>query len=738
MKNRKNIIISVLLPAILVAIILAGAILYIVNTNENTKKQTYDILNGSAKEQIRTLGDLTDGNITVLQIYADEVRIHDKEKDILSMLNEIVKTSLYSHVCIAGENGKGFSESGVILDVSDIRPFKEAMKGNVYFERVEKSRLDNNEYITVAVPIIREGKPVGMVNGYLEESILSSRLAPIIFNENAYSLICDSDGEILLKSKQGVFFDDSNNFFEKIIPEILIDDDVSIPQLKDSFKKGGSGIISYTYKGNDKYAVYMPSGINDWLLLNIVDKHVADKYLEENQRNSILLFVIIIICGIILAMYIFIKERMRVRERENAREREIIHYSTDELTGLYNNNGFLNNAAKAVKTVKNDNYYIISFDVWCFSAINMLYGTVAGDAVLKDIAYLIKAKFGEKVIAARIYADNFAILAQGKDIQDILNKTKILRMAMPEMVREKAVFGIYEVKNDGISVRTMLEYAKEAKLIIKDTNEYVGVYDRVLQNRIEEENEFIISMDDALVKNEFVVYYQPKYSAKTEKIVAAEALVRWRKPDGTLIMPGRFVPLFERRGLIAKLDYYVFNQVCQKLASLIQKGIEPVDISVNFSKVHFREIGFAQKLFDILDSYKIPASMIEIEFTESAFAEDIELVNGVVNQIKSKGFKVSMDDFGSDYSSLKLLKDISFDILKIDRCFLDYVENEKAEIILKNIIGLAKQLKLTTVIEGVETKEQMEFVKAQQCDIIQGYYFSKPVKEDVFEELLKK
>lgn len=246
-------------------------------------------------------------------------------------------------------------------------------------------------------------------------------------------------------------------------------------------------------------------------------------------------------------------------------------------------------------------------------------------------------------------------------------------------------------------------------------------------------NQDIIS---GLEKNEFVAFYQPQYDSITGKLKSAEALARWIKPDGKMIMPGIFIPIAEESDLVCRIDWYILECACKFQKSQIENGKELIPIAVNFSRKHLCNNTFAQKLASVVDGYGVPRNIIDVEITESSIAEFDSSIIDWVSSIRSEGFFVAIDDFGSGLSSLSLVKDIDASILKIDRSLLKgNLENDKERIVLESIINFANRLNLKTVAEGVETEEQLGFLRTAGCNRIQGFYFAKPMKEEEFRKV---
>lgn len=246
-------------------------------------------------------------------------------------------------------------------------------------------------------------------------------------------------------------------------------------------------------------------------------------------------------------------------------------------------------------------------------------------------------------------------------------------------------------------------------------------------------------MEYALESGQFVMYLQPKYNIKLDKFCGSEALVRWQYTEKEVIYPGDFIPIFEKNGFIRKIDMYILEQACKEIRSLFDKGISPLPISVNFSRVDFFKKDFIENIVNICDRYKIPYSLIEIEITESSMFGDTDTLFNVSRNLQDIGFIVAMDDFGSGYSSVNMLKNIPLNVIKLDRgFFVDDKDVDKSQIVIKSIVSLIKQLGIRVVAEGIETRSQIEMLKKANCDIVQGYYFSKPLPIKEFEKLVYK
>jgi len=300
-------------------------------------------------------------------------------------------------------------------------------------------------------------------------------------------------------------------------------------------------------------------------------------------------------------------------------------------------------------------------------------------------------------------------------------------------------FGIYRISNNNlISVRKMGDHADIARQTIKYSEQSsYAFFSETMLELLREEKQIENEMQAALETNEFAVFFQPKFTlTNAPKLIGAEALVRWVKSD-TVIPPVKFIPLFEKNRFIVKLDYYVMDQVCKKLKLWLHMGIDNLLVSVNMSRVHLSDPNFPEKLYQICKNNEIPTSLIEIEITESAAYESLDSLVEIFKKLKNYGFHISIDDFGSGYSSLNMLKDLPVDVLKIDREFLTESNNVRANEIIGYVIKMAQSLGMETICEGIETDDQVDLLRNLGCDMAQGFFFSKPMSSEQFEVQLE-
>ena len=422
---------------------------------------------------------------------------------------------------------------------------------------------------------------------------------------------------------------------------------------------------------------------------------------------------------------------------------EKLHHlaETDSLTGVYSEQGFCHYADELRKS-KDTEYTLLRFDVNHFKAINELFGAEKSLAILKLIADRLKVLVGNDGICGRLGADIFTVCmpTDKLDAEKIVNDLEQLISKTLPGFNASIYSAIYCMNDPETSVELMLDRAGLAIQQIKGNYlDRFTKYNGLVKDVMLKEQALTSDMEFALGNNEFCIHIQPIYDIHTGKVVSAEALVRWNHSKCGLLPPDSFIPLFERNGMIAKLDHHVWELACAFLKKLIDEGVEPVPISVNVSRVNLFLPSLGDDIVALLDKYGIGREYLKLEITESARTADQTRLVEAVGKLKELGFTIVMDDFGTGYSSLRVLKDMPIDVVKIDMNFVaELGSSNKASIIVKHMSTLAKALGMTVIAEGVETKEQLGYLKSVECDQLQGYYFSKPLTEDDFIKLMKK
>lgn len=412
----------------------------------------------------------------------------------------------------------------------------------------------------------------------------------------------------------------------------------------------------------------------------------------------------------------------------------------DPLTGAYNTQTFFEKIDKLIKNRPNEQYCILRFDVAGFKAINESFGLEEGNRLLRGIARLIRQRLTpEKEIFARLTADVFAVCLTG-GAERTLQFIQALTLRLDhysDTFRVKLFFGICPVENSRTPAHILCDWAYLAQKTVKGSDIVnFAFYDDALRKRLHDESYITDQMYEALEKDQFKLFLQPKVQISSGRIVGAEALVRWQHPTDGLILPGMFIPLFERNGFIMRLDAYIWEQTCKTLRTWLDKKYDPTPISVNMSRLHFNDDDLPLKLVSLMNKYSLPRHMLELELTESAFFANEPRLIRLMDELRAAGFVFSMDDFGTGYSSLSTLRDLPFSVVKLDRAFIsDGATNRRGQIVARNTIALARDLDMTIVAEGVENKEHARFLLNSGCNCAQGFYYSRPVDTAEFEVL---
>lgn len=404
--------------------------------------------------------------------------------------------------------------------------------------------------------------------------------------------------------------------------------------------------------------------------------------------------------------------------------------------------GNVNHAMKFVmmKTKKGKivDYNSLFVNIKDLKYINQRYGVENGDLVIKEYAEVLDGYFEtHKGVVGRMGGDNFLAVVRKTDYEDFLKFLANIYLPITLQNGEVREIGIkfragVNIINSETAGRSTIFYSSMALSTAKETLRDIVIFDPPMLERFVHSKKIIADAINALKNDEFIPYYQPKVDIKTGALCGCEALIRWKKND-TLITPNEFIPILEKNGIITDVDFFVFEAVCKDIKKWLAKGIEPVRISTNFSKLHLQDPQFINRIIEIKDAYGIDGKYLEVELTETANITEFNIIQKFSEQIRQAGMKISIDDFGTGYSSLSLLQSIKADVVKMDKSFLDNCFNGGSKQFLIDVINIVKHQDEEVLFEGVEEREQFEFLKENGCDIIQGFYFDRPLCHDEFE-----
>ena len=412
----------------------------------------------------------------------------------------------------------------------------------------------------------------------------------------------------------------------------------------------------------------------------------------------------------------------------------------DPITNLGNYNSYLLRVKEKLK--KNTKKTMIILDIDKFKTFNKKYGHVKGNELLRRVGEEIKYAIRKTDIVCRLTNDVFGIFLVGEvDVEKITERlnNKISRIHIGDVWYNLRIsMGVYICDKDEKDVQSIIDRAIMAHDSIKGKYHVpYGVFTEEFEQKMIRESEIENMMEEAIKNKEFEVYYQPQMNTQTGKMEGAEALVRWKK-DGNMISPSEFIPIFEKNYFIIKLEKFVYEKVCENLQEIKTNFKEIPKISVNISKESLLENDFLEQYMKMTEQYGISPNDIEIEITERTTVDNNTDMKEILEKIKEKGFSIAIDDFGTGYSSLNMLEMLPIDMIKIDKSFIDRIGEKNETINLLEIIFLiSKKLNLKTVAEGVEKSEQVSYLKKENCDFIQGYFYAKPLDFDAFKKYIK-
>lgn len=414
----------------------------------------------------------------------------------------------------------------------------------------------------------------------------------------------------------------------------------------------------------------------------------------------------------------------------------------DLLTGIYSRRKFFKETKRLITRNTDKDYLFIRFDIHKFQLVNQFFGAEKGDMLIKYAAQVFKKNLvdtSDTYSYGRINADVLCCCIEEIPETELVKKFKKIRDELNEFDIDfdlLPVYGIYRITDRDESIDMIYDSANLAAKKCKGnyiTNyEY---YDESMRKQLIQEQMIVNEMAQALEEEQFVLYVQPKYEIRHEELVGGEVLVRWKHPVRGMISPGMFIPVFERNGFISKLDYYVWEHTCMMIRDWLKEGLKPYPVSVNISRVSLYNPKLPEQIIELVKKYNIPAEYIQFELTESAYTSNPEQIKKAMKELQNYGFKILMDDFGSGYSSLNVLKDITVDILKLDMRFMvDGTSDNRGENILASVVRMAKWLEMPVIAEGVEKKQQVEFLRSVGCEYVQGFYYAKPMPVDEYEK----
>lgn len=726
---------------IVLVIIVAGiCAFYVKNLERNTKAETNRYLGEVSSQVANVINDRLDAVFHSMEIMAISCANMESLEQQLGYLKIVQDKTPGELLGIVDLNGRLQLSNGGSADLSGVQAVQKALAGTEALSGCISSPADGSDIFLYCVPMLGGNGVAGAVVASASAAHFRELLNVESFSQEGYTQIVDANGAFIIDSQNKNAVKNPKNLFQTLEQQCRLDRGYTVAGLQSKIEGGMPGVLYYrTEEGRHKVMNGQPLAREGWYLLSVVPTKET-----EEQWNSFILLAVAINISIVL-LFAGLTYFLIQTQKKNRIRLETIAF-VDPVTGGMNRTSFEMEAQELIGKAEADTYALISLDIQKFKLINDAFGSAMGNKTLKYVHDVIKRHLTPGEIVSRISADTYDVLMKNRPQEEFQNWLK-------ELVEEINSFngeltdkyflpiyaGVYVIREKGLHMITMQDRANVARKNNKQINEtklYSCVfYSDMERVRMIREKEITNRMQTALENREFVVYLQPKMDIENNTVSGAEALVRWQDPEKGLLQPGEFIPVFEKNGFIVKVDLFVFEEVCRLLRRWIDQGITPIPISVNLSRVHLKNPDFLDQFRKIYERYQIPPQLLEIELTETVVFENLEFLIHVIEQIHEMGFRCSLDDFGSGYSSLNMLKDVPVDVLKLDRAFFQEKKNnaQRGKCVIEKVIELARNLDMDTVSEGVETMHQVEFLREAKCHMVQGYVFSRPITISDFE-----
>ena len=664
-----------------------------------------------------------------------------KEENICASLENCNASGKYLDLYYISDEGVSYSDKGEIamVDKRQLKDHYQAVKPTIEMEEDEFSS-DGNGILKLMQPVSVEGKKVGQLyarvamTGMFDGDVFAS------LTSMGDLFLIDGYGDIYLRNTT-MFADEGQrhtNVFELLGEQAV--DGVSKKNVADMKRRLGikdtQGVYKNTYLKYqivDKYGVtdyaeaMAVSGFKGAFLIIVYPETIYTEVTRPLLFRTLITSMLLFLITIIMVIY------MWWTSKTSSDLVEKLAYE-DPVTGGKNDNYFREVASRAIWENASIPFVVTRFDIANFRYINEAYGHSRADELLRIIDRESNKIFTGREICARMTADQFLLLARNDQHFDA--KFEELLRIINDQAREIGIMfpirlkrGVYPIRRDDTDIGIIIDHANAArKSLTGDEKLLVATYSEQIISQMFLNDKIESEMENAMKTEEFKVFIQAKWDIKNDHVHGGEALVRWIKPDGTRIFPDQFIPVFEKNGFVEKLDMYMLEQVCKHQRQLIDEGKRIYPISVNQSRLLMHNPDYLPQVERLMKRYRIPNGFVELEITETVFQDERELMISTANELKKMDIMLSMDDFGSGYSSLNMLKDVPFDLIKIDREFFSESITSKASVwILRKIIEMAEGLGIRTLCEGVENQEQVNLLRDLGCYYVQGYFYSKPM-----------
>lgn len=714
---------------IIVILILAISVATVVNVgllektiDKRTNAYMKDVSLEVAKNIDYRLATMTE-NLTMLE---DSLARMDTLAERHEFLERKAPMLGFTYLVEMDTRGNVCHADGLETNLSHLSAFQQSMKGEPSVAFLE------GQTVLYTIPMWQDGAVTGVLAGARDRKNMQAFIDSGSFGGQGVSCIIDQEGQVLISPTDLRFFLALDDVFQDNRDAALVRD---IEQMKRNMRSGVDGDLAFTtVDGQQVLMSYNVLSAYDWILLTLIPADIISREINQNLLATLLITgaTLLTFSVIILLMLYFYKSYRRHLDKT---------VFEDPITGKMNNLRFLQVCEEVIREAPPSTYCMVSLNIKDFKLINENYGRDEGDNALRYIYRTLEKQLRDGEIIARGEADNFYLClkesrpeAAQERLDAMIQAVNAYNSGTQPLYRFRLLQGIYLVDDPSLEIRAIQDRANIARSNVTPENDQGFVfYNDALILRLKQERELFDLLDSSLENGDFRVYLQPKILLDSGKIGGAEALIRWRHP----LSPAEFVPLFERNGAICRLDRFVFEEVCAFQEKRQRQGLTLFPISVNLSRQNFRDHDFLHEFDEVRKRHHLSRNVMELELTESIVFDggEIQYVKSVITQMHKMGFLCSLDDFGFGYSSLGLLSELDVDTVKLDRIFFN--GDARSEAVVESMVNLCRNLHIRTVAEGIESPDQLEFLRRIRCDMVQGYVYAKPMPEPEFSQWVK-
>lgn len=655
----------------------------------------------------------------------------DNPKAAIESIGDIPKNDNYKRYGISTLDGKAYTSDGKSINLAHNDHIKECIEkdGFIVCRMATDESIDGDEVFVMHTPLKHEGETKAVFFLVFTIDQIMANFESSAFDKSEFFFVVDYEGNNIMSTHENEKFRNIENVFYTLPLDEKYEGS-RILEIQEDMKNGETGVL-LSSQNIDFYLYYAPLNFNDWYLFSVIPTSAV----IEN-RNTALSYVGLMSFFLITVFILFTVYAVSAERRKKEELDKVLY--TDSLTGGASYAKFCLDVKKELS--KNSKAAYIVMDLDNFKLVNDYYGYEMGNKTIKYINSLWQGMLRNGEFVGRIAADRFAVYLHYSSEKDLMNRLEKFctncrifnDKNMSNYILVPSI-GVYFVKEKNTDIQKMQNCAVMAKSLVKgDRDSTISVYSGKIKRDLTRKKLFSDELEHAINNNQLSVVLQPQYKTDDGKICAAEMLIRWKKEDGTFVPPSEFIPIAEERGFVRDIDRFVFRKACEIQQDLVRKGFGLINISVNLSQQTLHDPNLVENYLKIVEETGADISHLHLEITETTLFNNSRGFLRLLRRLHKAGFKILLDDFGTGYSSLMLLKSMPIDALKLDKSFIDDYEHPRGRNIIECVIDMTKKLGITIVAEGIETAEQYEYIKNQNCDVVQGYHFSYPLDYDKF------